>query len=424
MRRDALTHRREDARALLRTLHGGRMCTGWLRLRTPPPGGWPPWLDPGEPIPLTAAIARAEPGGAVVASFEAEGEALPAITLDGDQLVFHFDPHDVVERTVTERYLPRRVPLYSRLPGWALRLPGSLRLAGQHVVIPLQQLRHRDPPSPFPRFPREDALELLRWLAQVACGRGPSLPWPGGKPVIALSHDVDTGQGQRCIRPIARVEEALDLTSCWFVAGRRYPLDHSLLDELRAAGHEIGLHGARHDGKLAYLPPPRIARRLDDCADAIARHDMRGFRSPALLMTPQLARAVQERFEYDSSVPDTDIRAVAGPRRGCASVFPAWRDDLLQLPLTLPLDDRLLLLGHDPDELFDLWRAKLDWILEIGGLALITTHSEPHLGASRGVLDAYRRLLEYVAEQDATVLLPRQIAGWWRADSLDGAPRR
>ena len=362
--------------------------------------------------------------GKVVAEFEVDGVTLPAVTLEGGRLVFHFDPYEAFEHAATERYLPRYRPLYSRLPEWIRRLPGPLRLAGQHVVIPLQQWRYRDPQFPFPRFPREDALEVLRVLVQAACGRQSTSPWPHGKPVVALTHDVDTGKGQRRIRRIASEEERLHLRSCWYVVGNRYPLDHTLLDEMRSAGHEIGLHGSHHDGRLAYLSPSRIARRLDSCKDVIARHDMRGFRSPALLMTPELAQALRERFEYDSSVPDTDMRAVAGPRRGSASLFPLWRDGLLQLPLTLPLDDRLLLLGYGPDEIFRLWRDKLDWVLGMGGVAMVTTHSEPHLGASQGVLDAYRRLLEHVRELDATVLLPRQIARWWHTDTLDEAPTR
>ena len=362
--------------------------------------------------------------GKVVAEFEVDGVTLPAVTLEGGRLVFHFDPYEAFEHAATERYLPRYRPLYSRLPEWIRRLPGPLRLAGQHVVIPLQQWRYRDPQFPFPRFPREDALEVLRVLVQAACGRQSTSPWPHGKPVVALTHDVDTGKGQRRIRRIASEEERLHLRSCWYVVGNRYPLDHTLLDEMRSAGHEIGLHGSHHDGRLAYLSPSRIARRLDSCKDVIARHDMRGFRSPALLMTPELAQALRERFEYDSSVPDTDMRAVAGPRRGSASLFPLWRDGLLQLPLTLPLDDRLLLLGYGPDEIFRLWRDKLDWVLGMGGVAMVTTHAEPHLGASQGVLDAYRRLLEHVRELDATVLLPRQIARWWHTDTLDEAPTR
>jgi len=419
MRLDPLTHQREDARKLLRTIEGGRRCSGLLKFHAPPPGGWPEGLDPVAPIPLSARIARGDEAGEVVASLEADGESIPAITSNGDQLTFRFDPYEVVQRWATERYLPRFRPLYSRLPRWALALPGPVRLAGQHVIIPLQQWRRRD--HPFPRYPREDAVEVLRVLVQAACGREPASPWPDGRPVVALTHDVDTGRGQRTIRSIAREEERLGLTSCWYVVGRRYPLDHGLLDEMRSAGHEIGLHGVRHDGKLAYLSPARIARRLDRCRDAVARHDMRGFRSPVLLMTPRLARAVGERFEYDSSVPDTDVRAAAAPRRGCASIFPIWRDDLLQLPLTLPLDDRLLLQQRTPRRIFEVWREKLDWVLHLGGLAVVTTHAEPHLGASPAVLDAYRRLLEHVRDLDATILLPRQIARWWRQGDLDGA---
>ena len=357
--------------------------------------------------------------GEVIAELDDGQRVIPAVTRDGDHTHFHFDPWAAHERLTTEAYLPPYRPLYSRLPEFVRQLPGPIRLAGQHVVIPLQQRRYRDPEIPLPRFPQENALEVLRWLVLDAIGDRPPSPWPQGKPVVVLTHDVDTGKGWQVIPRIAREEEQLGLRSCWYVVGGRYPLDHGLLEELSSAGHELGLHGSHHDGKLAFLSADRIARRLDGCMDLAARYRMAGFRSPALLMTPPLVAAVRQRFEYDSSVPDTDVRAVAGPRRGCGSIFPVWRDGLLQLPLTLPLDDRLLLLGHDPAGMLEVWRDKLDWVLDRGGMAVVTTHAEPHLGGDAGVLWAYRGLLEHVLQRDAQVLLAHQADRWWREESLD-----
>jgi len=359
-------------------------------------------------------------GGEILATFDDDQRSRAAVSREHGTVVFHFDPWATADRIAAERYLVPHRPLYARLPGFVRELPGPLRLAGQHVVIPLQQWRYRDPAEPFPRFPREDALELLRLLVQSSVGAPRTAPWPDGRPVVVLTHDVDTGEGQACIDRIAAEEHRRGLRSAWYVVGDRYPLDHDRLDDLRAAGHEIGLHGARHDGHLAFLPRHRIARRLDRCGDVVHRHGIEGFRSPALLMTDTLVAELRGRFAYDSSVPDCDVRAVAGPRRGCASVFPVWRDGLLQLPLTLPLDDRLLLLGRSPDALFETWRDKLDWVLAVGGLAVVTTHAEPHLGGDEGVLAAYSRLLDHVRERDAMVLLPRQAARWWRTGALDG----
>ena len=419
MQRDILTHRREDVRDQLHFRPAATAEISPLRLTLrrrfgAPCGPWPAWLRSGH---STTLLAASEPSGrtsgSVLAEFRDGRGAWPAITVEDGRVEFHFDPWAAAEWITTESYLSLRRPLYSRLPESVRRLPGPLRLAGQQVLVPLQQWRHRDLTPPFPRFPREDAVEVLRALVQSALGREPEQPWPDGKPVVVLTHDVDTGEGQRCAHRIASMEHQLGLRSCWYVVGDRYPVDHDLFDDLRAAGHEVGLHGARHDGRLAFLGADRIRRRLDQCAELVHRHEMVGFRSPALLMSDTLTDAVRDRFTYDSSVPDTDVRAVAGPRRGCASLFPLRRRGLLQLPLTLPLDDRLLLLGHSPDGLFEVWRSKLDWVLRRGGMAMVTTHSEPHLGADPGVLAAYRRLLEHVRDRGIPTMLPRDVASKW-----------
>lgn len=426
MQRDRLTHWREDARSAvslrLADAGGPRPLELILRRRFPDTcGAWPLWLRVGHRTTLWAATEpTSRPAGTVLAEFRDGRGAWPAISVQDDEVVFHFDPWAAAEHVTTEAYLPRYRPLYSRLPEPIRRLPGPLRLAGQHVIIPLQQWRHRDPDVPFPRFPREDAVEVLRALVQSALGREPECPLPGGGPVVVLTHDVDTGQGQRCVPTIDAQERQRGLRSCWYVAGDRYRVDDSLWDDVRAAGHEVGLHGAKHDGQLAFLGARRIARRLDRCAALVQRHEMEGFRSPALLMTDTLADVLRGRFTYDSSVPDTDVRAVAGPRRGCASLFPLFRRGLLQLPLTLPLDDRLLLLGHSPDGVFEVWRNKLDWVLRRGGMAVVTTHAEPHLGVDPGVLDAYCRLLDHITALGATTMLPREVAHHWIGVDGDG----
>ena len=87
-----------------------------------------------------------------------------------------------------------------------------------------------------------------------------------------------------------------------------------------------------------------------------------------------------------------------------------WR-----LPLTLPLDDRLLLHGQTPDQMNETWLAKLDWIDQVGGVTVVTTHIEPHLGASDALLGGYRRLLEQIKARGDHVkpMLPVEVARLW-----------
>ena len=222
--------------------------------------------------------------------------------------------------------------------------------------------------------------------------------------------DVDTADGQDRMPAIAQEAERLDLRLCFYVVGDRFPLDDGMLRRVRQAGHEIGLHGAKHDMRLAYLPYQAVMERLDRCRGMVEQHGVVGFRSPALLTSPALVRALTGRFLYDSSVPDTDVDTVAAPRRGCGSLRPFWLGSLLQIPLTLPLDDRLLLRGESPDRMVRTWQEKMTWIRQAGGHGLLTTHAEPHLGGSPELLPAYRRMLEWIVDQGWEVKLPREVA--------------
>jgi hypothetical protein len=151
------------------------------------------------------------------------------------------------------------------------------------------------------------------------------------------------------------------------------------------------------------------------------RHGIVGFRSPALLMTPALWEQLRTRFAYDSSVPDSDVEGVTAPRRGCSTVFPFHRRGLLELPLTLPLDDRLLLLGQGPRAILTSWQEKLRWIDQVGGIAVVTTHVEPHLGGNPELRSTYNALLDFITHRQMTTLLPREVTRLWQGDASEYA---
>jgi len=337
---------------------------------------------------------------------------VPAITEAGGRLIFNFDPCQSVAHVAEERYVQARRPLHTYAPWLVAALPGKARLLGHSVASRVEGLRHRfgsggeDAGEGFPEYPRERSVELLRWLITRASG-GSTAP---GRPTAMITCDVDTADGQDRIPAIAQEAERLDLRLCFYVVGDRFPLDDGMLRRVRQAGHEIGLHGAKHDMRLAYMPYPAVMERLDRCRGMVERHRVVGFRSPALLTSPALIRALSGRFLYDSSVPDTDIDTVAAPRRGCGSLRPFWLGSLLEIPLTLPLDDRLLLRGESPDRMVRTWQEKMTWVRETGGCGLLTTHAEPHLGGSPELLPAYRRMLEWIVDGGWEVKLPREVA--------------
>lgn len=422
--RDPLSHRFEEFAVSVGRPSGASMRPATLVLRRAAldaGGSWPDWVRADRPIPLFASAASptADPGE-TLADLVVDGARSPGITRSDGAIHFHFDPQASLAHVLSEAHLPARRSWLTRLPSPVFRLPGPVRLAGHRLVggrASAGSMRGDEAEV----FPVDDALERLRLVVQRLSGMQDPPPWPDGVPPVVLSHDVDTAAGLRAAPRVAREEERLGLRSCFYVVGDRYRIDHGLLDDLRAAGHEVGLHGARHDFRLAYLPRERIEARLDRCRDMVERHGITGFRSPALLMSDVLAAALRSRFDYDSSVPDTDIRSLAGPRRGCGSAFPYLRDGLLCLPPTLPLDDRLLTLGRSPSAGYDAWVQKLAWLRQVGGMGMLATHTEPHLTGGKALLAAYRRFVETVVADGTTTMLPRDVARWWREGDRERA---
>ncbi len=384
--------------------------------------GWPAWIDAARPLKLWTAPGPAAADGEVVAWFREGSRRRAAISAQGERLTLHFDLAATVTAITGERYASTRRPLHTYAPWLVSALPGPARLLGHRLASRVERLRHgsqgraRDDGPGFPDFPVEPALELIRWIMRRARGLQDTSPWPNDAPAVAMiTCDVDTDRGQIRMPAIAQEAERVGMRACFYVVGDRFPLDHGLLHRLREAGHEIGLHGAKHDMRLAYLDYQEVVRRLDGCRELTDRHEVVGFRSPALLCSPALTRALAGRFRYDSSVPDADVDTVAAPRRGCCSLFPYWQGSLLQIPLTLPLDDRLMLRGEAPDQMVRTWQRKMAWIRQVGGAAMVTTHAEPHLGGGPEFLPAYRRLLEGIAEEGWEVVLPREVAGHFRS---------
>jgi len=378
----------------------------------------PSWLT-GE-VRLPVASVASGLSGEPLAHLVVGGERLVAIARDGDRIRFGFDPMATWERLATEAYLQAvKRPAISRVPRWYRAVPGSWRLC-VHGWLTRRHADEADRPG-FPAWPIEPAGAVLCEILR-RCAGWPRPTWPhGARCAVSFCHDVDTRKGLRCLPAIRDIEARAGVRSGWAVVATQYDGYEGLLDEVRADGHEVLCHGLRHDFRLAYLAPDRIARRLDRCRPMIERFDVTGFRSPAMLISPVLRKAVAERFSYDTSVPDTAVRTPIGARRGCTLVEPFVVEGLLELPLTVPLEDTLLLMGYDARRILDVWRRKVAWLKSVGGFAMITTHCERHLGARADLLAVYADLVREVADDgEAWIATPGDVARHWRTQ-LDEA---
>lgn len=270
---------------------------------------------------------------------------------------------------------------------------------------------------PFPRWPVEPLLverRRARLRAALAARGGRPLPtlanWPRGRGFAAiLTHDVEGPAGLERIPATIELERRHGMVSSWNLVADDYPVEPALLDAIRAAGCEVGLHGLSHDCRL-FESRAAFEARVPEIRRRLAAWGADGFRSPA---THRDARWMPELgARYDSSFPDTDpFEPQPG---GCCSILPFFLGETVELPITLVQDHTLWeILRRDE---IGLWRSKSDWVAANGGLVNVIVHPDYLDRPAR--LRMYAELLEHLGEllrrRDGWHALPREVAEWWR----------
>ena len=385
------------------------------------------WLPQSIRIPMVRVSDKRVPGAAFAFFHSRKDEFLPernrsglhgkvdrrpAIVPRGDTTFFAFDPEAIVGDMLREWGCGASRPIASFCPFHYHAVPGWLRRVIGRLTTMLQSTAEDDL---VPVWPGMNAVDVLRYCV-LLCGveNPPAMSearfWPEGKTwAVSLSHDADTKHGMANVPQFFELEQQHGITSTWFFPARHYVLDRDLLRQLLDAGHEIACHGYNHDCVLPYLKPKWIGDRLRKSAERLSDVGARGFRSPALGRTPQLFDELPAHFDYDSSVPDVDGKS------GCRTLFPFFLGNLLEIPITVPMDATLMLHGDAPETIARTWRRKLDFIRERGGLATLVTHPEPHFSGRPEMVRIYAELLEYLADQSDCWLAPMaHIADWWR----------
>jgi peptidoglycan/xylan/chitin deacetylase (PgdA/CDA1 family) len=292
-------------------------------------------------------------------------------------------------------------------------IPRRLQIALRRLRARRLRRRHSQE-GQFPRWPIEPVLverheAALRARVRAAGGgRVPLLGlWPGGhRFAYVLTHDVEGPAGLERIGPLLEIEARHGVVSAWFIVAEDYPVEPALLEGLRDAGCEVGLHGLHHDGRL-FESRERFERQLPAIHRHLREWSAEGFRSPAAhrhaAWMPELGSS------YDSSFHDTDpFDAQPG---GCCSILPYFLGELVELPITLPHDFTLFEILREPD--IGLWREKASWIAAHGGLVNVLVHPDYMRTSER--LRHYEDLLEFLAALDGGWhALPRDVAAWWR----------
>jgi len=243
--------------------------------------------------------------------------------------------------------------------------------------------------------------------------------WPEQKQfALILTHDVDTGRGQKKCRSLIELEAAAGFRSFFSFVPERYSVSSELRHYLVKNGFEVAVHGLNHDGKL-YETESVFNTRAVKINRYLEEWEAVGFRSPA--MHRNLEWIHDLNLEYDCSTFDTD--PFEPNNEGVGTIFPfrvlkeSTDKGYVELPYTLVQDFTLFILMKQDN--IDVWKTKLDWIVEKGGMALLNTHPDyMHFGDNRKGIEEYpasfySAFLNYVKEQYKDQywhVLPKDIA--------------
>jgi len=271
------------------------------------------------------------------------------------------------------------------------------------------------------------------WPIDPRAGRQPKgwSGWPNQKQfAFVLLHDVDTKRGQDKCRQLMALDEAKGFRSLFSFVPERYDVSPELRKELVKRGFEVGVHGLKHDGKLF------LSREGFDRAAVRINHYLREWRSVGFV-SPSMHRNLdwmhELNIEYDTSTFDTD--PFEPEPDGIATIFPfvvrgkSGQPGYVELPYTLPQDFTLFVLMKE--KTIDIWKKKLDWIVQHGGMALVIAHPDYMNGKQKNCLPEeypirlYEELLEYVKtryEGQYWNPLPKELARFWKGNEKDLAP--
>ncbi|MGB6009274.1 polysaccharide deacetylase family protein [Castellaniella sp.] len=189
-------------------------------------------------------------------------------------------------------------------------------------------------------------------------------------------------------------EEGLKAT--FFVPGWVAEHRTERVEQILAAGHEVGHHGYLHKWVDPDCPEEELEemeRGLEALQSKVGVRPV-GYRSPAGETSPNIIRLLVERgFLYDSSLMD-DIN----PYR---HVLPDGRCGPVELPWHWSLDDAPFMLSsikvHRPiftnDHIFEIWAEEFREIYRWGGLFTLVMHPQAIGRPSR--LALLRRFIAY-----------------------------
>jgi hypothetical protein len=234
---------------------------------------------------------------------------------------------------------------------------------------------------------------------------------------VVLTHDVESQSGHdKCIK-LMELEKELGFCSSFNFVPERYNVLESVRNELTSNGFEVGVHGLNHDGKL-FSNENVFSERAKKINRYIKEWNSVGFRAPA--MHHNLEWIHRLNIEYDLSTFDTD--PFEPQSDGVGTIFPFIVEDektqnsYVELPYTLVQDFTLFILMQEKD--IKVWKNKIDWIAEKGGMVLVNVHPDyinfnNEKTTEEFPVELYINLLKYIKDKYSGIYwhsLPKDVA--------------
>lgn len=265
--------------------------------------------------------------------------------------------------------------------------------------------------------------------------------WPEGKqfPVV-LTHDVEGLRGLNRCRQLAEIEMEHGFRSSFnFIPQGEYEVPTELITWLRENGFEVGVHDLRHDGTL-FQSRERFRKDSVAINQQLKTWGAVGFRAGFMLHKLDWLHDLE--IEYDSSTFDVD--PFEPQPDGTQTIFPFWvpKPDpeadafpgkpagngtaptgggYIELSYTLVQDYNLFIVLQQRS--IDIWKKKLSWLAEKGGMAMLDTHPDymampgNPVSAYEFPLQYYRDFLAHIQKEYAGrywAALPREVAAYCR----------
>lgn len=216
------------------------------------------------------------------------------------------------------------------------------------------------------------------WPINEAAGNPPPgwQRWPDGKQfAVVITHDVESARGIEKCRALAEIDLEYGFKSSFNIVPKKYDVPTSLRWYLMNKGFEVGVHDYNHDGKL-YRSKKVFDKRAKEINKYLSDWNAKGFRSAA--MHHNLEWIAELNIEYDCSTFDTD--PFEPQPDGVNTIFPYWYQKkgsdrgFVEIPYTLPQDFTLFVIKKEKD--IQIWKDKLRWIAEKGGMATVIVHPD------------------------------------------------